>query len=398
VSPSADRRPLRPYFGAFLGLGVALSFFGPALPTLRDTTGSTLDQIGLVFAAQSVGGLVGAVVAGTLYRRLGGPHLIALAVLLMAGALGAVALAGTLGAVIVLGALIGLGAGTTDVAANSVVPTVVAPSRVTSSMNVLHLCFALGAVATPLLVGVSVAVGDGLGLVCAIATVSLVPVAVVLWRRHGAAGARAAIEQHAASGPGPAAWRLGVVAVFYVLYVGLEVGFAGWVATYVVELDLGRDWATVATTGFWAGFLLGRLVMAGVGDRLPTERVLWLSTAAACVVALALGLLGGSGAAGIAVLSVVFGAAIAPQFPTMLAHLHRAVPLTGPVTAWCIVGSSIGGLLIPPLLGVIMEEVGPAALPWSLAVIAAGCVVALAAVERALPVERDPAAPVTLGP
>jgi hypothetical protein len=42
--------------------------------------------------------------------------------------------------------------------------------------------------------------------------------------------------------------------------------------------------------------------------------------------------------------------------------------------------------------------VGPAALPWSLAVIAAGCVVALVAVERVLPVEQDRTAPVTLGP
>ena len=65
----------------------ALSFFGPALPTLRDQTGATLGQLGLVFAAQSVGGLVGSIVAGRLYRRLGGPHLIAIAVLLLAGSI-----------------------------------------------------------------------------------------------------------------------------------------------------------------------------------------------------------------------------------------------------------------------------------------------------------------------
>ena len=79
-SPATSAR-WRPYFAAFLALGVALSFFGPALPTLRDQTGATLGQLGLVFAAQSVGGLVGSIVAGRLYRRLGGPHLIAIAVL-----------------------------------------------------------------------------------------------------------------------------------------------------------------------------------------------------------------------------------------------------------------------------------------------------------------------------
>ena len=69
-TPSPRFRPLGPYFAAFLALGVALSFFGPALPTLRDQTGATLGQLGLVFAAQSVGGLVGSIVAGRLYRRL----------------------------------------------------------------------------------------------------------------------------------------------------------------------------------------------------------------------------------------------------------------------------------------------------------------------------------------
>ena len=78
-TPLRASRPLGPYFAAFLALGVALSFFGPALPTLRDQTGATLGQLGLVFAAQSVGGLVGSIVAGRLYRRLGGPHLIAIA-------------------------------------------------------------------------------------------------------------------------------------------------------------------------------------------------------------------------------------------------------------------------------------------------------------------------------
>ena len=56
--------------------------------------------------------------------------------------------------------------------------------------------------------------------------------------------------------------------------------------------------------------------------------------------------------------SAAFGAAIAPQFPTMLAHLHRGVPLTGTVTAWCIAGSAVGGLLLPPLIGALFDSVG----------------------------------------
>ena len=142
-----------PYLAAFLALGVALSFFGPALPTLRDQTGATLGQLGLVFAAQSVGGLVGSIVAGRLYRRLGGPHLIAIAVCCWPASIALLAVAGELALVIALGALMGLGAGTMDVSANTVAPTLVDPDDLVASMNALHMCFAIGALGTPLVVG-----------------------------------------------------------------------------------------------------------------------------------------------------------------------------------------------------------------------------------------------------
>ena len=168
--PTASQRlrPLRPYLASFLALGVALSFFGPALPTLRDQTGATLGQLGLVFAAQSIGGLVGSIVAGRLYRRFGGPHLIAVAVCLLAASIALLAVAGALALVIALGALMGLGAGTMDVSANTVAPTLVEPEDLVSSMNALHMCFAIGALGTPLVVGLSVALTDGLGLACAV--------------------------------------------------------------------------------------------------------------------------------------------------------------------------------------------------------------------------------------
>jgi fucose permease len=370
-----------PYLASFLALGVGLSFFGPALPTLRDQTGATLGALGLVFAAQSVGGLVGSIVAGRLYRRLGGPHLIAIAVLLLAVSIALLAVAGELALVIALGALMGLGAGTMDVSANTVAPTLVDPDALVASMNALHMCFAIGALGTPLVVGLSVALTDGLGLACAVFGVALVALGVTLWRRDRADGARRAAEQHEEAGPTPAAWRLAVVASFFLLYVGLEVCFAGWIATYADELDLGSGWGTAFTATFWGGFLLGRLLMTWRGERIETGRVLWVSVIAATVIAVLIAVVG---AAPVAVLfgSAAFGAAIAPQFPTMLAHLHRSVPLTGTVTSWCIAGAAVGGLILPPLIGTLFDSVGAAALPWTIAVSSVASAVVLFATDR----------------
>ena len=173
----------------------------------------------------------------------------------LAGSIALLAVAGELALVIALGALMGLGAGTMDVSANTVAPTLVEPEDLVSSMNALHMCFAIGALGTPLVVGLSTALTGGLGLACVGFGIALVALGVTLWRRDRADGARRAAEQHEEAGPTPAAWRLVIVSTFFLLYVGLEVGFAGWIATYADELDLGSGWGTAFTATFWGGFL-----------------------------------------------------------------------------------------------------------------------------------------------
>lgn len=383
VEPTATplARSLRPYFGVFVGLGVALSFLGPALPTLREQTGTTVGEIGIVFATQSIGGLLGSVLAGRWYRRFGGPHLVALGVLLLAGALACIPVAPTLAVVAVLGAAIGLGAGTIDVAANTVAPTIVGPDRLVSTMNALHMCFAVGALATPLLVGISTAATDGLGVAGGVFAALLAGLGAVLWRGDRAAGARRAAADHEASGPAPAAWRLAIVAAFFLLYVGIEVCFAGWIATYAHELGLGGGWATAFTASFWAGFLLGRVAMSWRGDTVHTGGVLWASVTVAGGLAVVIALVG---ARPVPVVLVAggFGAVIAPQFPTMLAHVHHVFPLSGTVTGWCIAGSAVGGLVLPPTLGALLDAAGAAALPWTVAAACLASAVVLGLVDR----------------
>jgi fucose permease len=205
--------------------------------------------------------------------------------------------------------------------------------------------------------------------------------ASVLWfgDRHGAA--RQAASDHDEHGPTPDWWRLALVGGFFLLYVGLEIGYAGWIATYSDELGLGSGWATGLTAAFWAGFLAGRLGMVWRGDDIDTGRVLRGSIAGATVLAVAVAAIGAR-AIPLLIASVLFGAVIAPQFPTMLAHLHRVVPLTGPVTAWCIGGSAVGGLILPPLIGALLDEVGTSAMPWTVAAASAASAVVVFAIDR----------------
>lgn len=386
-----------PYFGAFLGLGVALSFFGPALPALRAQTGSTVGEIGLVFSAQSLGGLIGSVLAGRLYRRVGGRHLIALALVAFAGAIALVPVPSELVVLVALGGVIGLGAGSIDVGGNTMLSSVVEPEALVSSLNALHMSFAVGALLGPLIVGLSQATTDALWPACAVFAAGTLALGGVLWTGDREGSALQAAADHAERAEPPARWRLAIVAFFFLLYVGLEIGFAGFLATYSDELHLGADWPTVLTAGFWAGFLVGRLFMVWRGDGLDTGRVLWVSVIGATVLAPAVALVGPRPIP-LLVVSALFGAVIAPQFPTMLAHLHRAVPLTGVVTAWCIAGSALGGLILPPTIGALVDTVGATALPWTVAAASAGSAGVLFVIDRwalALPVSEMPAVAAT---
>ena len=333
-------RPLAPYFGAFLGLGIAMSFLGPALPELRAQTGSTVGQMGIVFSAQSVGGVLGSIVAGRVFRRFGGRHLIALALGAFAVAIIVIPGSSELAVIVAAGSVIGFGAGSVDVGGNTVVSGLVAPERLVSSINALHMSFAVGAVIAPLMVGISLALADSLWPAFAVFAGGTGAVACVLWFGDRAGSARQAADDHAQRGASPDAWRLALVALFFLLYVGLEIGFSGWIATYSDEL-------------------VGVATLLAVGVAAAGSRTIPLL-----------------------VLSVLFGAAIAPQFPTMLAHLHHVVPLSGVVTAWCIAGSALGGLLLPPLIGALLDSVGTGALPWTIACASAASGAVVFAIDR----------------
>ena len=69
---------------------------------------------------------------------------------------------------------------------------------------------------------------------------------------------------------------LGLLIVWFSIYVGIEVTVGQWSFTLLTE---SRDYSNVKAgcvgcTGFWCGLTLGRFLLAGFGDRVSPERVL----------------------------------------------------------------------------------------------------------------------------
>jgi FHS family Na+ dependent glucose MFS transporter 1 len=150
-----------------------------------------------------------------------------------------------------------------------------------------------------------------------------------------------------------------LVALFFFLYVGAEVGFGGWISSYVLALEL-YDEATAAylTSAFWGALTLGRLISIPITARLR-PRVVLLSDLAGCLVSVALIVLWPDSALAIWVGTLGIGLAMASIFPVTLSFAERRMPITGKVTGFFFVGASLGGMTLPWLIGQLFEGMGP---------------------------------------
>jgi FHS family Na+ dependent glucose MFS transporter 1 len=377
---SGPSRPIAPYLAAFVALGLATTVLGPAVGQLRQQTGATVAALAIAFAAQSFGYLIASILAGRRFDADAGHRL-------LAGGLAALGLSGfgwapstSVAAVAGVAAAVGAAAAVVDVGANTLLVWA-RPGDPGPALNALHLCFGLGALAAPALVDRSIAWTSGLWAVAGVVAVPSIAVAAVLVRRPAPAA-----PPRPASGPsaGGLTARCGLAA-FYVLYIGAELGVAGWIHTYAGAVGFGPAAATGVTATFWAGFCLGRLVAAAVVRRVGEIRLLVVSCALAALAAV--GLLAGDGTpAAVWVGAGLFGATVSPQFPTMIAVADRRLGLTGSITAWIIAGTGLGSLTLPWLIGVLLDRAGARAMPATVAVLATASLVwAVVLTARLLP-------------
>ncbi len=350
-------RPVPLYWTTFFVVGLSLSILGPALTELRERSGAGIGAIGVLFVGQAVGYVVGSFAGGTLYDRFHGHRVYAVSLGTIAVGLGLVPSFATLPPLFLAFVLIGVGAATADVGANALLMWELGPGS-GRAMNVLHLCFGVGALVAPLVVYA------GLDLAVRAAAVACLVLAAWSLRVRVPSVRSATAEQHADT-----TWRLlALLAAFFFLYVGLEVGFAGWIRTYGEEVDFSELGATWLTTTFWIGFTVGRVISSANGQRVRPKIVLAISCVATVIASIVLVV--GNGRSGPVWLGAgMLGLATAPQFPVMLTYLERRIHVTGYATSWFVGGAGLGGLVFPWLIGRWFDASGPAALPWSMLIL-----------------------------
>lgn len=343
------------YYITFIALGMTTASLGPTLLGLANQTGSEISQISFLFTARALGYLIGSFVGGRFYDHLPGHRTMAGALLAMGILLAAVPTLPLLWILTAVLLAVGIGEGVVDVGANTLIVWV-HREKVGPYMNGLHLFFAIGAFLSPLLVAWVVLFTGNFGLSYWLLALILVPLIIRLISlpnpepivsRHDAASARVPV------------WLLALLCLFFLLYAGAEQSFGGWIFTYTVKADLAdATLAAYVNAAYWGAFTIGRVLAIPIAARIR-PRLIILTDLFLSLLGLGLMLIVSNSSPILWLGTILFGLGIASGFPTMLTFAGRHITITGTVTGWFFVGASLGGMILPWLIGQLFEPIGP---------------------------------------
>jgi fucose permease len=389
VDPPA-RSSVWTYLAGFVLIGLALSVGGPALSHLRGRMGTDNGGIAVIFVGQSIGYIVGSAIAGRGLDRGQGHRWWVAAMGVTGVALLLVALAPNLPLLVGAFSAVGVACGVGDVSGN----TLVMWSRPEGSgplLNGLHLCFAVGAVLAPLVVGLSIRAFDSMWAVVVPVAALTLACGLRMWRTPVPVHTRAADAERSHEG-GARTLHVALLALFFFSYVALESGFAGWIHTYVEEIGYGTAaTATGMITVFWVGFMLGRVAAIWLSRLMTPGLLVSVAMMMSVVAALLFAAFRGPGPM-LWVVTFLFAVSIAPQYASMMAFAETHLALSGGNISVLVGASGVGGLFVPWLLGQLFDRRGPGSLPVVMVLLAVlTALVALWAGRSLAEAQRPPA-------
>ena len=343
-------------YASFVPIGIATVLLGPMLPTLSARWSLNYSQAGALFTAQYLASTLAVALSGVLVSRWGFRFAIKTGLLLMSAGVGLLLTGPKVLGIFCIGAY-GGGLGLAVPAANLLVAEV-NPGRRSATLNLLNFCWSAGAVACPFLVAAAVKVHQvplflgavaGFALLMAIGIAAMKTGLAIPWG-HGS---------------------LLMLAALFFLYVGVENGFGGWVASYAKSLgNLTPAMALMTPSFFYAAMLLGR-ILAPMLLRLADEiRLVQIGLLVAC--AGMGGLVLSHGLRGVVVSACLAGMGLSYVYPITISLLSvKFGTASARLGSVMFTLSNIGGGLMPWMVGVSSNHFG--SLKAGLAVPLIGC-------------------------
>jgi MFS family permease len=328
---------------AFLVFGVALVLPGASQPVLAEALGLDVGVTSLFASALSAGLALGVVAGGPLADRWPRRQVFAAAASASAVALWLAALASGATAVFAAFVALGVGAGIYETVLNTAIPER-DPERGASRLALVHAAATAGAVIGAPSIG-ALQAGLGWPAACRVlagvfAVLALLALPVRFGRPRDTAPATAA--------PSGGLWPIAPLAAICFAYVGLETALTVLLVPTMQELGHGEARGIASISAFWLGLLAGRLVFAWRRRRARPQDLRGAGLLGAIVLGAAMGL----GAPAAELWWALFGVALGPVFPVVVALAGERVPQARGVATGLVVGAgSLGGIAVPALAG-----------------------------------------------
>ncbi|KAI0760315.1 MFS general substrate transporter [Fomes fomentarius] len=345
---------------------------GPLLPRMQTVYHVNFALVSLIFVCNCIGFIVGAVANPWLFDRFGFGKVMVLGSVTQVIGYALEAPAPPF-PVFVLGYVAnGFGIALQDAGANGFVASL--KENASAKMGILHAIYGAGALAAPLaatqfsqlthwsfhyLVSLGISVSNTILLIVIFRfkdqDTCLTEIGQPPAHDTSQEGSDANNNKYKAMFRQPA---MHLMALFILIYVGVEVTLGGWIVTYVIDLRHGGPSSGYIASGFFGGLTFGRVALLWVNQKLGERRAIFLYGVLAIglelVVWLVPSLIGG------AVAVSLVGVLLGPIYPLVMNHAGRVIPtplLTGSI-GWIAGIGQAGSALLPFLTGALASKTG----------------------------------------
>jgi FHS family Na+ dependent glucose MFS transporter 1 len=170
--------------------------------------------------------------------------------------------------------------------------------------------------------------------------------------------------------------------LFLFFYVGAEIAFSGWIYTYALNLNLADETtAAYLTSAFWLTFTLGRLFSIPLATRFKPQQLI-AAALAGCLIILGVAFVMQPSSTFAWTLAMGLGFCMAPIWPSGFTLAGQSVRLTSRVSGIILLGDSLGFMVLPWVVGQVLQGVGPQAMTTLVFLSLVGNLVAFAAILR----------------
>ena len=351
---------------AFISLGLPDSLLGSAWPTMYPQLGVPFSYAGILSMIISLGTIVSSLNSDRLTRALGTGRVTALSVGMTAAALFGFSVSGQFWILCLWAVPYGLGAGSVDAALNNYV----ALHYESRHMSWLHCMWGVGTTIGPVVMGA--ALSGGLGWNSGYRYIALFQIALTavlfcslpLWHKRPDAAPDGTVPKALTLPQVFALPGAKEVMLCFFCYCGLETTAGLWASSYLtLSKGVPADTAAAFAGLFYLGITVGRGFCGFVTLRFNDTQMIRLGQTVLAVGVAAL-LLPGPQALSLAGL-VLVGLGCAPIYPSII---HSTPDHFGADRSQAVIGiqmasAYVGNLVMPPLFGLLANNVAPALFP-----------------------------------